>query len=195
MALASTRKALIILFDFSSWTSWLQQLETRSVPLNTWELKAPTATKVAQIKPTFPSQPSITRYERRASLGIDDNGERLLPEHPSDLTPNGIKAWKDDVEYYKMLLEEFKNKDKKYQEEQTSLDKLVVYIQQTVSPHLMKNCCKPGQPIRTWLATLKDTIGIDAEEEQERACDWYLAALKPCQIEGLSDGCPKIRGT
>jgi hypothetical protein len=32
---------------------------------------------------------------------------------------------------------------------------------------------------RTWLATLKDTVGIDAEEERERARDRYLAALKP----------------
>jgi hypothetical protein len=179
MALASTREALIILSDFSSWTPWLQQLETRSVSLNTWELITPNATKVARIKPTFPSQPSITRYEGRASLCFDDNGERLLPEHPSDLTQNGIKAWKDDVEYYKMSLEEYKNKNKKYQEERASLDKLVVYIQQTVSPHLMKNCCKPGQPIRTWLATLKDTVGVDAEEERERARNRYLAALKP----------------
>jgi hypothetical protein len=85
--------------------------------LNTWQLIAPTATapatKVARIEPTFPSQPSINGYEGRASLGLDDNGERLLPEHPSDLTHNGINAWKDDVEYYKMSLEEYKNKDKK----------------------------------------------------------------------------------
>jgi hypothetical protein len=83
------------------------------------------------------------------------------------------------VEYYKMLLEEYKNKDKKYQEEQASLNKMVVYIQQMVSLHLMKNCCKPGQPIRTWLAMLKDTVGIDRKEEQERARDRYLAAFKP----------------
>jgi hypothetical protein len=83
------------------------------------------------------------------------------------------------VEYYKMSLEEFKNKDRKYQEERASLDKMVVYLQQTVSPHLMKNCCKPGQPIRTWLSTLKETVGIDAEEERERARDRYLSALKP----------------
>jgi hypothetical protein len=181
MSLANTRESLslMILLDFSSWTPWLQQLETRSVLLNVWELIAPTATKIARIEPTFSSQPSITKYEGRASLGVDDDGERLLPENPSDLTQNGIKAWKDDVEYYKMLLEEYKNKDKKYQEERASLDKIVVYIQQTVSPHLMKNCCKPGQPIRTWLATLRDTVGIDAEEERERARDRYLAALKP----------------
>jgi hypothetical protein len=169
----------MILSDFSSWTPWLQQLETRSILLNVWELIAPTATKIARIEPTFPSQPSITKYEGRASLGVDDDGERLLLENPSDLTQNGIKAWKDDVEYYKMSLEEYKNKDKKYQEERASLDKIVVYVQQTVSPHLMKNCCKPGQPIRTWLATLRDTVGIDAEEERERARDRYLAALKP----------------
>jgi len=181
MSLANARESLslIILSDFSSWTPWLQQLETRSVSLNTWELIAPNGTKVPRIEPTFPSQPSLDKYEGRATLGLDDNGDRVLPENPSDLTPNGIRAWKDDVEYYKMSLEEFKNKDRKYQEERASLDKLVVYLQQTVSPHLMKNCCKPGQPIRTWLSTLKETVGIDAEEERERARDRYLSALKP----------------
>jgi hypothetical protein len=191
MSLANTRESLslMILLDFSTWTPWLQQLETRSVSLNVWELIAPTATKIARIKPTFPSQPSITKYEGRASLGVDNDGERLLPENPSDLTQNGIKAWKDDVEYYKMSLEEYKNKDKKYQEEQASLDKIVVYVQQTVSPHLMKNCCKPGQPIRTWLATLRDTVGINAEEERERAHDRYLAALKPMRQASSWDTC------
>ena len=70
-----------------------------------------------------------------------------------------------------MSLEEYKNNDKKYQEERASLDKIVMYIQQTVSPHLIKNYCKPGQLIRTWLAMLKDTVGIDAEEERDRARD------------------------
>jgi hypothetical protein len=146
MSLANPRESLslMILLDFSSWTPWLQQLKTRSVLLNVWEFIAPTATKIARIEPTFPSQPSITKYEGRASHGVDNNGKRLLPENSSDLTQNSIKAWKDNVEYYKMSLEEYKNKDRKYQEERASLDKIVVYIQQTVSPHLMKNCCKPG---------------------------------------------------
>jgi hypothetical protein len=94
MSLANMREflSLMILSDFSSWTPWLQQLETRSVLLNVCELIAPTATKIARIELTFPSQPSITKYKEQASLGVDNNGKRLLPENPSDLTQNGIKA-------------------------------------------------------------------------------------------------------
>jgi hypothetical protein len=74
----------------------------------------------------FPLQPSITKYPGQASFGLDNNSERLLLENPLDFMQNSIKAWKDDIEYYKMLLEEYKNK--KYQKEQASLDKIIVYI-------------------------------------------------------------------
>jgi hypothetical protein len=76
----------------------------------------------------FPLQPSITKYPGQASFGLDNNSKQLLLENPLDFTQNSIKVWKDDVEYYKMLLEEYKNKNKKYQKEQASLNKIVVYI-------------------------------------------------------------------
>jgi hypothetical protein len=43
----------------------------------------------------------------------------------------------------------------------------------------MKTCCRPGESFRTWITALKDTVGIDDEEERERARDRYLLALKP----------------
>jgi hypothetical protein len=51
----------------------------------------------------------------------------------------------------------------------------------------MKNCCKPGESIRTWLISLKETVGIDAEEERLRARHRYLAALKPMRQAGTWD--------
>ena len=187
MSLSTMRDSQVLLTDHTVWTSWLQQLETRCVSLNVWEQVSPNGNIAPKTEPVLPAEPDVASYERRTTLGIDDDGNRLLPTNPSDLSTNGLKAWKDDVEYYKLRLEAYKSADRKYQEERTSWDKVVVLIQQTVSPHLMKNCCKPGQPIRIWLATLKDTVGIDAEEERERARDRYLAALKPMRQAGSWD--------
>ena len=83
------------------------------------------------------------------------------------------------MDRFKIRLETYKIAERKYQEESASMDKLMVLLQNTVSSHLMKTCCRPGESFRTWITALKDTVGIDDEEERERARDRYLAALKP----------------
>ena len=129
----------------------------------------------------------ITKYERKPTLGLDEDGAPLLPEVPSELSANGLKAWKEDNDYWKSRLESYKIADRDYREERANLDKVVVFIQQSVSTHLMKNCCKPGEPIRLWLISLKKTVGIDADEERLRARHRYLAALKPMRQPGNWD--------
>ena len=173
------RESQIMLTDHTVWSLWFHQLETRCVSLNVWGQVSPNGDISPKIEPVYPTAPDIEAYERRTTLGLDEHGARLLPSNPSDLSANGLKAWKDDIEYYKVRCEAHKNADKKYQEERSSLDKIVVLIQNTVSAHLMKNCCTPGESIRSWLIALKDTVGIDAEDERERARDRYLSSLKP----------------
>ncbi|KAL5372452.1 hypothetical protein PMIN06_012139 [Paraphaeosphaeria minitans] len=180
------REPTVILMDYTTYTPWLQQLETRCVSLDVWEQIDPTQNTLPKMKPRIPTEPDITKYERKPTLGVDD-GEPLLPEAPSELSTNGLKAWKEDTDYYKLRLESYKITDRDYREERANMDKVVVFIQQSVSPHLMKNCCKPGEPIRTWLISLKQTVGIDAEEERLRARHRYLAALKPMRQPGSWD--------
>ena len=187
MSLSTMREPQVSLTDHTVWTSWFQQLKTRCVSLKVWEQISPNSNVDPKIEPTYPVEPDIGLYERRTTLGLDESGNQIIPTTASGLSAGGLKAWKDDIEYYKLRLEAFKHADKKYQEEKASLDKVVVLILQTVSTHLMKNCCEPGQSIRTWLNTLKDTVGIDAEEERERARDRYLTALKPMRQAGNWD--------
>lgn len=179
MSLSTMHEQKVVLFDHTTYTPWLHQLKTRCVSLNVWDQIDPKKSILPKTKPIAPSEPTISMYERRSNLGSDDDGDPRLPTLPSELSVNGLKAWKEDTDYYRLQLESFKIKDRAYSEERSSLDKIVVYIQSSVSSHLMKNCCKPGETIRAWLISLRDTVGIDAEEERLQARYRYLAALKP----------------
>ena len=179
MSLSTLREPTVVLLDHTTYTPWLQQLETRCVSLDTWDQIDPMKTIRPKVKPTTPNEPIIRMYERRTNLGQNEDGEPRLPTMPSELSANGLKAWKEDTDYYRLQLESYKIRDREYREERANLDKVVVFIQSSVSPHLMKNCCKPGETLRSWLISLRDTVGIDAEEERLRARYRYLAALKP----------------
>jgi hypothetical protein len=187
MSLSTIREPTVVLMDYTTYTPWIHQLETRSASLDVWDQIDPTQIVLPRTKPRLPVAPDITKYERKPSLGLDEHRVPLLPETPSELSPNGLKAWKEDNDYWKSRLEAYKIANREYREEQANMDKVVMFIQHSVSPHLMKNCCKLGEPIRAWLISLKQTVGIDAEEERLQARHRYLAALKPMRQPGSWD--------
>ncbi len=123
-------------------------------------------------EPTPPTEPNIETYEKRAAIGDRP------PANPSDLTNSRQSAFKTNVDYYKTRLNSYKVAATNYKDEDARLDKLSVYIRATVSVYLKKTCCRPKLLIREWVASLKSTVGIDDEEEQLRARDRYIAALK-----------------
>lgn len=181
MSQATTRDSPsgVILTDYTKWSQWIRQLKTRATSLNVWEQIDPSKLRKTREEPTYPPPPAIDQYEGKQSLGVDEDGSRILPRMPSDLSSTGSKAWKEDLDYHKVQVESYKDDMRKYQEERQALDKIVVLIQQTVTPNLMRNCCIPGEPIRTWFRMLQQTVGINDDEERDRARDRYIAALKP----------------
>ena len=179
MSLSTLRESSVVLMDYTTYTPWLHQLETRCVSLDVWEMIDPAKNTLPKTKPKMPTEPDITAFEPKASLGPSVDGTVLLPSVPTELSANGLKAWKEMIDFFKLRLESYKAADREYREERASLDKVVVFIQHTVSPNLMKSCCKPGESLRAWLVKLKQTVGIDAREERLRARQRYLAALKP----------------
>lgn len=181
------REPSVVLIDYTTYTPWMHQLQTRCVSLDVWELIDPAKTTLTKTKPSIPTEPNITAYEPKASLGIDDDGTIAVPSAPSELSANGLKAWKENTEFFKLRLETYKAADREYREERANLDKIVVLIQHTVSPNLMKSCCKPGESLRTWVTNLKQTVGIDAREERLRARHRYQSALKPMRQAGSWD--------
>ena len=187
MSLSTLRESSVILIDYTTYTPWLHQLQTRCVSLDVWELIDPAKNTLPKTKPIIPTEPDIAAYEPKSSLGFDEGGTIVMPSAPSELSANGLKAWKENTEFYKFRLETYKAADREYREERANLDKVVVFIQNTVSPNLMKSCCKPGDSLRAWISNLKQTVGIDAREERLRARQRFLAALKPMRNPGNWD--------
>ena len=180
MALSTLRDPMVILTDYTNFTSWMQQLRTRCEPLKIWELVDPEDNKKPRAKPLAPKPPEVENYQPNASRTSQSNDdEHTAPTKPSDLSTAGQKAYKEDVEYYKMMLEAYKIHDREYREENANFEKVVLYIQASVSQHLQRNCCKPGESIRHRITSLMETVGVDKEDERDRARARYLQALKP----------------
>ncbi|KAA8619652.1 hypothetical protein PtrV1_06746 [Pyrenophora tritici-repentis] len=123
----------------------------------------------------------VTQY--RQAIG-DDSAEApaYVPVRPSDLATNAKTSYKEDIDYYRIQLEEFKILNQRYQQERTGLGKLTEHIRKTVSQHLFYNCCKAGLSHRQWIENLAANVGIDTKEELKRARERYLAAQKPMRL-------------
>ncbi|KAG9387096.1 hypothetical protein A1F94_003846 [Pyrenophora tritici-repentis] len=101
------------------------------------------------------------------------------PERLSELSSSGQKAFKEDLEYYRMSMEQYKSDRHRYEKEQSSFQHIMTLIQSSVSPHLLRTCCLPDKTLREWIANLQLTVGVDDETEKDRARERYLAALRP----------------
>ncbi|PVH91567.1 hypothetical protein DM02DRAFT_606418 [Periconia macrospinosa] len=171
MAQQSYRDPTVTLRNHTDYTGWITQLQARCVVHNIWDKINPAATVPLIMKPVAIRAPIIARYAPVANVEI--------PTRPTELSAAGQKAFKEDLEYYKILVEQYKNDRHEFEKEQASLQHIVAFIQSTVSPHLLRTCCLPEKSLRQWIADLKLTVGVDEQIEQERARDRYLASLRP----------------
>jgi hypothetical protein len=176
MTSAPSRDATGMLTDYLSFTPWFRQLKTRCAAAQIWPVIDPDGNTMPRTEPEAPEPPSVRDYPPLQSLQTDEGD--FIPQHPSELSTAGSKAYKEDVEHYKMLLEGYKISNTKYTHERAAIKEIVVLIQTTVSQHLQNNCCIPGQSIREWIISLRKTVGVDMNLEKIRARDRYLASLK-----------------
>ena len=170
MMASSQRDPTVTLRDYTDYTAWITQLQVRCVVHDIWNKVKPIATTPLLAKPIQVRAPIVSEYTPAANIDI--------PTRPSELSTTGQKAFKEDLEYYKILVEQYKSDRHEYEKEQASLQHIIAFIQSTVSPYLLRTCCLPEQPLKQWIINLKLTAGID-EQIEERARDRYLAALKP----------------
>lgn len=178
MSLSTLRESTVVLSDYTTWPAWNQQLENRLSSLMVWELVDPKRTDVPMIKPTIPNELDIEQYERHPSLGRDADNNPIVPRNPSDLTTAGQKAWKDDMDTYKIRLESYKLRLTEFNQERAALDKASVYIQTTVTAYLARNCLLPHKSLRHWIISLRDTVGVDPDEQFHQARERYHNSLK-----------------
>ena len=182
MAQPTLSGATVLLTDYLSYGSWVQQLKLRCAPLRIWKRVNPDTTDESSVEPIEPELPRVENYPPLANLA---NGNAdFVPTHPSELSANGLRAFKEDVEYYKIQLDSFKQAERRYIEERKNIEKIASFIQSTVSVHLQNNCLLPDQTPRDWVRSLRDTVGVDADDERDRARTRYLQALKPMRQPG-----------
>jgi hypothetical protein len=160
----------ITLRDYSNFTIWFKQLQNRCIAHDIWDKVDPESTTPLTVKPVANRIPVVAEYAPAANIPV--------PTRQSELSSAGQKAFKEDLEYYKLFQEQFKNDRHEYEREQASIQHIVTFIQQTVASHLQNTCCLPNQSPRQWITSIKLAVGVDDRYEKERARDRYLAALK-----------------
>ncbi|KAI8942930.1 hypothetical protein NX059_000968 [Plenodomus lindquistii] len=178
--MTTMRDPTVILRDHTDYTTWMTRLKARCIAHNIWDKINPKSTTRPTVKPVAERAPVIADY-------APANASNTSPRRITDLSTAGQKAFRDDLEYHKILLEQYKNDRHDYEKEQSSLQHIVAFIQSTVTPHLLRTCCLPDQSLRKWLISLEATIGIDEQLEQERARERYLQALKPMRTSAHWD--------
>lgn len=166
--------ANVRLRDEADYRGWLNQLQSLCMAHNVWPQVDPDSTTVPLTKPTSPEMPNIAEYTPTQGWPAD-----RVPARLSELSNTGQRAYKEDLDIYKLQIEDFKIKHSDYKAEASSLRQIVIFIQNTVSPHLQRTCCLPGQTLKEWITQLKAKVGITPTFERELARKRYHDALKP----------------
>jgi hypothetical protein len=173
MSAQPQRNNTINLRDHTDWSAWMTQVQARCEIHDVWDNLRPLDPVPLISRPTRTAMPVPASYTPAANL------QTLPPSLLSELSAQGQKAYKDDLEVYKIQKDDYKMDLHDYETQQKNLQHIVLLIQSTVAPYLLKTCCLPGHTIVQWLANLKLTAGVDDRIEQERARTRYQAALKP----------------
>jgi hypothetical protein len=171
MAHLSNRESTVHLVNPADHRGWREQLEARCVAHNIWDQISLDATAQLLPKPVAIRVPLVSEYTPANNIET--------PTRASELSVSGQKAFKEDLEYYKLLHEQYKSDRHEYEKQQASLQHIVSFIQSTVSPHLLRTCCSSKKPIRQWIIDIQRTTGMSDQLEQEQARNRYRASLKP----------------
>jgi hypothetical protein len=130
MAAQSTRDTTTVLRDHTDWTTWISQLQSRCIVYQIWDKIDPESTAVLLPKPAIPQPPLPSGYTPAANV--------VTATRVSELSTAGIKAYKEDLEHYKLLDGYYKNNLSEYQAETKGVQHIVTFILSTVTLHLQR---------------------------------------------------------
>ncbi|KAG5915678.1 hypothetical protein E4U61_004393 [Claviceps capensis] len=141
--------AFVLLCDHQDWTTWIFQIQGRAAAHNIWDnIKLDCPVPFLE-KPTRPILARLSRYYRGTSI--------QEPSNPSELSPQDLEAYKEEMERHKALTEEYK------------LD-----IAAPTAHELLPRSIPSRMDLQPQIS-----IGVDDLLERERARDRYRDALKP----------------
>jgi hypothetical protein len=190
MSHSTLRDTTIILLGYENYTVWERQLKTRANALGIWEVVNPLSSKHQLKEPALPSPPDIAEFETTPKHQQDNR--RANPNDPAgtvyeatqltQLLANGATDYKNALENYKTSMDIFRILDHRYREEKQGLEKLVVFLQGSISQFLQTTCLDPDKTVKEWITTLEQTAGVDKEDERQKARARYQQALRPMRV-------------
>ncbi|KAG6069120.1 hypothetical protein E4U32_003983 [Claviceps aff. humidiphila group G2b] len=99
-------------------------------------------------------------------------------DEKSDLTKDGLRAFKEDKEEHQKNVRDSKIQHNLYKEQRQRILQLSTLIQTTVASHLQESSCLAGLTLTDWISNLKSSVGADDDTERERLRTWYRTTLR-----------------
>ncbi|KAK9370270.1 hypothetical protein V1509DRAFT_335591 [Lipomyces kononenkoae] len=73
----------------------------------------------------------------------------------------------------------YTHQHKRYKDQETGIEKLRVWVMDTVSQHYLESACEPVETIAQWYSNLKEQCRQTEQATKSRAREEYRAAIKP----------------
>jgi hypothetical protein len=158
----------VYLTNSTQYVEWLTALETQARASHVWHLFDPTSNSAQQEKPIPPKLPNLRQF-------VNDGDP--IPTGPHVLTGTNKTAWNQQVEYYKLLSDQYRMEESAYRTESLGIQKVVTYMQETMSSHIFSTCCLPEKTYNNWVKLIASRVGIDNKEAKLRARLEYQRVL------------------
>ncbi|KAJ8103702.1 hypothetical protein POJ06DRAFT_217226 [Lipomyces tetrasporus] len=155
----------------NDWEAWNRAFQIRAMASHLWQNIDPDQAKAFLTEPEAPSpsdfrRPHQTRAGSSAStITVGDTSE------PQAVDRNGLAfntAWAV-----------YTHQHKRYKDQESGVEKLRVWVMETVSQHYLESACEPVETITTWYSNLKEQCGQSDQVTKSRAREEYRAAIRP----------------
>ncbi|KAK9322298.1 hypothetical protein V1517DRAFT_141161, partial [Lipomyces orientalis] len=161
------------LTGLNNWEVWNRAFQIRAMASHLWQNIDPDQTKAFLTEPDAPIPSDFRRqilHQTRAgsstsSITVGDTSE------PHAVDRNGLTfntAWAV-----------YTHQHKKYKDQEDGIEKLRVWVMDTVSQHYLESACEPVETITKWYSNLKEQCGQSDQVTKSRAREEYRTAIRP----------------
>ena len=179
----SSAKTVVKLLAPFDWEQWDNDFKTKAVNLELWGHINPDEEEQPLGK--RPTQPLISDFSKSravltpASSTIQSQGSEQQSDGPQPPAESFVDLSGDDQRNYQFLVSTYNQDYRRYQNQLERVHTLTSWIQDTVSPHYRKTCCKPTESLRTWYSKLKSLVQPDEARLEAALLDRYERIVKP----------------
>ncbi|KAJ8096425.1 hypothetical protein POJ06DRAFT_272107 [Lipomyces tetrasporus] len=158
----------------NDWEAWNRAFQIRAMASHLWQNIDPDQAKAFLTEPEAPSPSDFRRQpvypttragSSASSITVGDASE------PEAVDRNGLTfstAWAV-----------YTHEHKRYKDQETGIEKLRVWVMDTVTEHYLESACEPVETITKWYSNLKEQCGQSEQVTKSRAREDYRAAIRP----------------